>query len=162
MMNNVMRQLTRAINRQDLDALSTILKSGADVNSRDKDGRTPLMIAVSAGNASLKVINFLIDHGADVNLLEPRREWSCVHFAAAMNRVDIVGTLIAKGAALDLQDIDGNTPLWRAVMSSQGKGDVIRLLLSHGADQNLKNKHGVSPIDLARRTANYNIRQFFE
>ena len=50
---------------------------------------------------------------------------------------------------VDAQDEHGNTPLVRAVFASQGRGELIKLLLSHSANGRLKNKHGVSPEDLA-------------
>jgi ankyrin repeat protein len=51
-------------------------------------------------------------------------------------------------------------PLSHAVFESRGRGEMIRLLLSFGADKALKNKHGVSPENLARTIANYDVSIF--
>jgi uncharacterized protein len=42
-----------------------------------------------------------------------------------------------------------------------GKGEMIRLLLDAGADRNLKNSSGVSPLELAATIGNYDVRQLF-
>ena len=44
----------------------------------------------------------------------------------------------------------------------QGRGDMIKLLLAHSPDKTLKNKHGVSPEDLAKTTANYDVSKFLQ
>ena len=38
---------------------------------------------------------------------------------------------------------------------------LIQLCARRGADPRVKNKHGVSPVKLARTIANYDVRQFF-
>jgi uncharacterized protein len=62
---------------------------------------------------------------------------------------------------VDSEDIHGNTPLWRAVFNSRGRGDLIELLLSSGADRGHRNKRGKTPLDLANTIANYDVAQFF-
>jgi ankyrin repeat protein len=70
-------------------------------------------------------------------------------------------SLLERGASVDSRDAHGNTPLWRAVFESKNRGEVIKLLLAFGADRDLKNDHGISPLDLARTIANYDATQFF-
>lgn len=81
-----------------------------------------------------------------------------MHYAAQGNLTDIAKLLIENGADLEVKDNYGNTPLSRATFSSRGYGDLIKLLLSYGADRN----NGVGPLKLANTIANYNIKQFFE
>ena len=49
-----------------------------------------------------------------------------------------------------------------AVFNSMGKGEMIKLLLAKRADKDLKNKHEVSPRELASTIGNYNVLQFIE
>jgi len=42
-----------------------LLAHGADVNARDQDGETALMIAASGGNSD--IVRMLLDEGADVS-----------------------------------------------------------------------------------------------
>jgi ankyrin repeat protein len=69
--------------------------------------------------------------------------------------------LIEAGARVDVRDSYGNTPLWRAVMESRGDGSVIAVLRLAGADPYVENNSGVSPVALARRIGNYDVKQFF-
>jgi ankyrin repeat protein len=51
------------------------------------------------------------------------------------------------GADVDQQGINGYTPLHSAIQS--GNAEVIRLLLAAGADINLRDGNGRTPLDLA-------------
>jgi uncharacterized protein len=87
--------------------------------------------------------------------------WTPLHFAAQANSEAVTSLLLDAGAAVDPQDGYGNTPLARAVFSSRGRGAVIELLRSRGANPCLKNSHGVSPVELARTIENYDVARFF-
>jgi ankyrin repeat protein len=55
----------------DVDAVRLLLDHGADVNARDADGRTVLMLASNSDTLSLDVVRMLIARGADVNAQTP-------------------------------------------------------------------------------------------
>jgi ankyrin repeat protein len=48
-----------------------------------------------------------------------------------------------------------------ATFNSQGRGELIELLLEHGADSDLVNQHGQTPRGLAKLIGNYDVEQFF-
>jgi ankyrin repeat protein len=75
--------------------------------------------------------------------------------------MESAAALVEAGAEVDARDRDGNTPLWRATFASRGAGDVIALLRAHGADPHAENGHGVSPLALAERIGNYDVRRHF-
>jgi uncharacterized protein len=62
---------------------------------------------------------------------------------------------------VDAADDHGNTPLWRAVMDSRGRGEIISILRSKGADPHLANKSGISPVGLASSIANHDVSRYF-
>ena len=84
-----------------------LIQQGADVNSRDKDLMTPLM--VSAAKSDQDTVRFLIGAGADVNLRNDTQE-TALHFAAGRGNVAIVSLLVASGAERDAVDDLGWTP----------------------------------------------------
>ena len=152
-----MDPLIEAVLRKDREGLRRRLASASDVDVRDDDGRTALMHAAIEGDA--EAVGLLIHAGADVNLSD-NGGFTALHFAAQEFRIEAARSLLASGAQVDAKDVFGNTPLAKAVFGSRGRGEMIRLLLAHGADKSLKNNHGVSPEDLAVKIANYDVAQF--
>ena len=55
----------------DPDAMRLLLDRGADVDAKDGDGRTALMLAANSDSLSLDVVKILIDRGADVDAHTP-------------------------------------------------------------------------------------------
>ena len=124
----------------------------------DEYGRTLLHYA--ALNGDLVDTRRLLAGGANSSSADDNG-WTPLHCAAQEGHCDIARVLLMAGAAVDAQDSHGNTPLFRAVFNSKGRGDFIQLLREHGADPFRQNRHGVSPVSLARTIANFDVAQFF-
>lgn len=154
-----MNQVVEYVINGDLKRLAKEIKSGTDINTCERDGRTLLMIAVS--EKKLDLLQYLIKKGADIDRQDDEGN-TALHYACNDNNLEAVKILIENKAAVDIKDIHGNTPLSNAVYFSNGYGDVITLLLKHGADKNLKNNYGISPLELAKGIANFNVIQFFD
>ena len=77
------------------------------------------------------------------------KRWTPLHEAAAANRVEVVKTLFAEGAAPDPRDIDGETPLWLAVENNSA--EMVKALCAGGADPNLPARDGWTAIMCAAR-----------
>jgi uncharacterized protein len=103
----------------------------------------------------------LVRAGCDPNA-QDKQGWTPLHFAAQEWSEGSGRTLLDNGAIVDATDGQGNTPLGRAVLASQGRGEVIQLLLHAGADPDKENAAGISPRALAARIANYDIAELFE
>jgi uncharacterized protein len=125
----------------------------------DEFGRSELHYAARDGNS--KLAQRLIGRGADVNLAD-KNGWTPLHFAAQAQSAEVAAFLLDAGAQVDPKDVHGNTPLFKAVFECKGSGDTIKLLRARGANPLSENKHGQTPVGLARLIANYNVRQFFE
>lgn len=105
-----------------IECVRVLLESGADPNlGRDESLETPLHHAL-ANDASLELIQLLIDHGADVNAKTnpgvfsynfygntPTRGETPLHRAAAYASLEVVKSLLSSGADRVTIDVDGYT-----------------------------------------------------
>ncbi|OGM49646.1 hypothetical protein ABOM_001858 [Aspergillus bombycis] len=101
--------------------LVELLLDRVDINTRrPRDGRTALSFAAELGN--VKMTKFLLDHGARVDIRQYTR--SCAD---------------SKGPTF----VGGRTPLhWAADSGTSAKGEIIKLLLDHGANPNAATSAG--------------------
>jgi len=127
-----------------LDKLQRFVKTGTDINSEDKNGRTPLLRAVTGGH--IDAVGFLIENGADVNTSDKQSRVPLVYALWAMNS-DIVKLLLDKGADVQAKDKSGYTPLHWAVM--MGSKESTELILEAGGDVRVESTTGETPLDLA-------------
>lgn len=112
---------------------------GADVEARLR-GSTPLYDAARKGN--MEILYLLIERGADVNAISHGE--TPLLKVVAMNNLKFAKALIAKGAKVNIADEHlGNTPLHYAVMKKNP--EMIKLLLSSGADMYAENNKGDTP-----------------
>ena len=153
-----MNELITAVLAKNSRHVEALLAAGCDLQQADSEGRTALMEAAMEGLNDIVLL--LIRAGANLNAPD-RRGFTALHFAAQGFQVETARLLLENGAKVDAVDSNGNTPLWRAVFESRGRGGMIAQLLIAGADPDLRNRSGVSPIELARQIANYDVMQFF-
>lgn len=69
--------LHAAAHRGNAEIVDVLLRAGAEVNTKTKDGITPLMAALSAG--CLQSIGMLIRHSADCTAVDNKRRTIYIH-----------------------------------------------------------------------------------
>lgn len=122
-----------------IDAIKAALAAGGDVNARDKEGYTPLHYAVRYTYSlneyrQTYIINLLIDSGAHINAAANNGETALHNAASSFHGSAMARVLFVRGARLDVQDAEGNTPLHKALsrygLISYDGIEIIELIFS--------------------------------
>jgi ankyrin repeat protein len=116
--------LVGAAEAGDLVTLQRLLDAGAPVDSRDAQGRTPLLAATHANRVD--AARLLIDRGADVNAKDAMQD-SPFLLAGAQGRLAILRMTLAAGADLGSTNRYGGTALIPA--AHRGHVETVRELL---------------------------------
>ncbi|CEL95508.1 unnamed protein product [Vitrella brassicaformis CCMP3155] len=115
-----------------------------DVNGRDSNGATPLLLAVNHGDFP-DVVQTLLDHGADIEAqgfvsFSSNIAVSPLIEAASQGRVESVQLLLKNGADINRGGGEQITPLM-----------IVKMLLDQGADIHARNNIGWQPLHYAAR-----------
>ena len=132
--------------REDSMKAFDVLVNAPDVNleAQTTNGDTPLMLASFYGNAP--VVKLLLAREVEVN----RPGWTALHYAAINGSSEIVKLLLDASAYVDCESPDDKmTPVMLAAM--RGRVAAVEVLRDNGADLSLKNKDGLTAMDLAKR-----------
>lgn len=129
----------QAIRSGDLPKVEELLKADpTQINVPDptKNDLVPLLAAVVSRYKN--IVSFLIDQGADVNLMHKGKGICPLEMAALLGDTSMAALLIEKGAKVNgpKKDPGGTTPLMNAIES--GNYALVKLLVEKGADVNLK------------------------
>jgi ankyrin repeat protein len=121
-----------------------LTRNGADIDSRDAEGNTPLMEAIAGGfSPPAKRLTAL---GADVNARNAAGD-TPLHLAVKMNNLDLAATLLQSGASIHARNSQGQTPFRIALVTSSA---MVGLLLSDNRVI-LADDDGLSPLHIAIR-----------
>ncbi len=139
------------------EEIKELIKKGADVNAKGKNGQTALMVAANWGK--LDVVKCLVEHGAD---LEAKDKYgNTALFGAAINgQLDVVKCLAKNGADLDVKDNFGETVLMNA--TRDGNLDMVKYLAKNGADLDAKDNYERTALDIARKWEKADCVEFLE
>ena len=108
-----------------------LVLDGADVNSKDIYGKTPLIVVINFSiHEHVEDVQFLLDHGAEVNARDDSG-FTALMYASGRARVQTVQALLDNGADLEAQNGNGETALILA--SSVRHTEMVHLLLDRGA-----------------------------
>ena len=110
-------KIINAVKSNDYNKVKELLEKEADVNAKDERDRTLLMIAVY--NNNYEISKLLIENGADINEQD------------------------------DMKNNLGWTALLEAIILGNGgkeHTEITDLLLKHGADPNIADRNGVTPL----------------
>ena len=128
--------------------VSLLLDRGADIESHDDIGLTPLHRA-SKYNKTPKVVELLLDRG-NSDIIEARDHFgrTPLHEAGANSSKEVVALLLGRGADINAHDFSRRTPLYSAISFSKTP-EVVELMLSRRADINARDNLAETPLHWA-------------
>uniref|UniRef100_A0A5K3EV12 ANK_REP_REGION domain-containing protein n=1 Tax=Mesocestoides corti TaxID=53468 RepID=A0A5K3EV12_MESCO len=133
-----------AIELDDYDCMSVLLKYGARVNIKSKTAPYPIITAAQRGTVDM--LNLLIVNKAKISKKNFAGN-TPLHVSAMANQVEAVRFLLRKGASICALNRRLQTPFNAAV--EQGSAEVVELLILAGADMNMVDRAAKKPLHLA-------------
>lgn len=143
-------ELTDAIDNGNQPKAESLIKNGADVNTKDYLGFTPLHIAAYRGD--VKIIKLLLAKGADIKSKDTANTSGPLFQAVTVKNdknVAAAQLLIDAGADINEKNIGGYTPLHTA--ASDGSIEIVKILVAKGVNINAKANNGDTPLSMASR-----------
>ncbi|MDA8422927.1 MAG: ankyrin repeat domain-containing protein [Nitrospiraceae bacterium] len=157
---NAARLVLRDMNTgRNAETLVLAAKRLDNIDYKDENGETALMLAAKAGRAELA--GRLLDKGAAVNAVSTAGD-TALHLAAGSDHADVVALLLDKGAKVNAVNTAGSTALILAAGS--GYADVVSLLLARGADaekQGTFNDKTGTPLEAALQSGSTSVVSLF-
>jgi hypothetical protein len=141
----------KAVKDNDVEAVARLLAEGGDVNERDSLERTPLHLAAWRGNPD--TIRTLLDAGADVLALA-QDGYAALHFAVNSESLAAVEALLRKSMNAQIKlKLYKNKRTALHLAAAKNNLEIVRCLLSRGADPLALSKSGETASALATETA---------
>ena len=141
-----------------LEMMLGYVKESSHLDLRDKDGDTPLHMAICEN--SLAKVAILLKKGADVLARSRYKERRPIHYAAKYNKFEILKLLLGhvkQLCNLDLCDGGGDTALHLAIRA--GSAVMVENLLKKGANFTMLNSVGESALVMALSSNEEGIRE---
>ncbi|XP_048481172.1 SH3 and multiple ankyrin repeat domains protein 3 isoform X6 [Plutella xylostella] len=145
----------RAIEKNSLEAVKTLLELGASPNYKDGKGLTPLYMSVTNKTDPLLCETLLHDH-ATIGATD-LQGWQEVHQACRNGLVQHLDHLLFYGADMNSRNASGNTPLHVCAVNAQDS--CARQLLFRGCDKEALNFANQTPYQVAVIAGNLELAE---
>jgi len=133
-------------------AARTLLRLGANPNALDAQRYD--IVTIAAVNDDVGMLKLALDGGANAGAITSPYDGTALIAAAHLGHAEVVRVLIAAKAPLDHVNNLGWTALIESiVLGNGGKNhtDTLDALVKAGANLNLANRQGVTPLGLAKQ-----------
>ncbi|XP_063380073.1 protein shank isoform X2 [Cydia fagiglandana] len=145
----------RAVEKNSLEAVKTLLELGASPNYKDGKGLTPLYLSVTNKTDPLLCETLLHDH-ATIGAAD-LQGWLEVHQACRNGLVQHLDHLLFYGADMNGRNASGNTPLHVCAVNAQDS--CARQLLFRGCDKEALNFANQTPYQVAVIAGNLELAE---
>ncbi len=128
-----------------------LIQAGADVNVQDSSKQSAYLIPTAYG--SVEFLRLTLQAGGDVHRTDSYNGTGLIR-AADRGHVEVIRELLKTDIAINHVNRLGWTALLEAIILGDGgprHTEVVRLLVAAGADVNIKDSGGISPLGHAQR-----------
>ncbi|WP_155593021.1 ankyrin repeat domain-containing protein [Lysinibacillus cavernae] len=146
-----------------VDTVKTLIQHGADINIRDNNLENVLLHAGASGY--FEIVKLAIAAGADTKLTN-RFGGIAIIPASERGHVEVVRELLLHS---DINVNHINNLHWTALLEAVilGNGgekhqEIVQLLVDYGADLNIGDRDGVTPLQHAKKLGFYEIEQILK
>lgn len=133
------------------EAIRALVKAGADLNKLESDRYDAVTIASVADDE--ETLRVLLQLGASAKLTTSRYDGTALIAAAHLGHDGVVRQLIQAGAPLDhVNNLHWTAAIEAVVLGDGGKRHqtTLKALIDAGANLKLTDRHGQTPLQLAR------------
>ena len=136
--------LHHAVLRNDPARIAQLMQLRPDLEIRNRQGETPLLLALRLERGDDRVISPLLAAGARMDSADNNGA-TPLHRAARLGNMEVLQSGLSGGADANLRDNDGATPLhWAFTNRVLGAlNPAIAFLMENGADPTLSDDNGV-------------------
>lgn len=130
--------LCEASSRGDFNTVASLVSSGANINGRNEEGKTPIVLAIE--NQHPMVVTKLLQLGASKNVSDSAKKLPPLFWAASAGDNAMAKLLLQHGCDPNHKNPYGSSYFLDIV----DKGDLstVELLLNHGAGANTADRYG--------------------
>jgi hypothetical protein len=138
--------IDRAILRNKLDMIQLLINNGAELETPNEFGFTPVLTAIAMVNKP--AFAMMVEKGIDINKKTGPKGFFPLKYAVTNANTNMLATVLALNPDLNQKDPEGNTALHYAVMVNAL--EKIALLKTAGANPRIPNNAGRTAINLAQ------------
>ena len=144
------------------DELIELIGKGADINAKDRDKMTPLLLATYYNN--FEISKLLVERNVKIDERNINGD-TALSFAIVNNNFEICELLINSGADVNARGVDklfgfsftrNDAPLLVATFNNKNV-EICKLLIDRGADVNVNSDYNDTPLLWATKNNNYEI-----
>jgi len=154
-------ELMYAAEKGELESVKHLIETGAKVDERDQNGRTPLIYTTRGIECKMPVLRALISAGANLDSRDKTDKTALIWAAGGGSGcVESLEILIAAGADVNTKTDLGETPLMAAVLGVADETtamDIVKTLIAAGADINARDSKGDTALSIAMRIGRSDI-----